>query len=85
MWGCNFYSEIPFIGSLLPHGIISLIFWGILLFLILFFIIRVVKGDNGQNRSIANDRHDSLDILKIRYAKGEINSEEFKKIKQALL
>ena len=85
MWGCNYYSNFPFIESLFSRGIFSLIFLGLFIFLIIFFIKTMHKKNKYQKGSFATDRNDSLEILKIRYAKGEINNEEFNKMRQVLL
>ncbi len=85
MWGCNYYSDIPLIGPFLSHGLFSLILWGVFLFFIIFLIFKILNRGGSQNKSIFNDKHDSLEILRMRYANGEINTEEFNKIKQALL
>ena len=60
-------------------GIMMLLFWAA----IIIFIVWTVKEIGGKN----NERHNSnsaLDILKERYAKGEINKEEFEQKKKDL-
>ena len=85
MWGCNFDSNIPFFGPFLSHGIFSVIIWGIVLFLLIFFIIKIGKGNENRNATNYSDKRDSMEILRIRYARGEIDNEEFNRMKQALL
>lgn len=85
MLGCNYYGNIPFIGFLFSRGIFSLIFWSLIVFAIIFFIKTVSRKNEQPKESITTDRNDSLEILKMRYAKGEINNEEFNKMKQVLL
>ncbi len=85
MWGCNYYSNLPFIESLFSRGIFSLIFLGLFIFLIIFIIKTIITKNKRRKESFATDRNDSLGILKIRYAKGEINNEEFNKMRQVLL
>jgi putative membrane protein len=61
--------------------------WGILvliplvgiLFLIIYVVIRETKGQNG-----SPEKKSAMDIVKERYAKGEISSEEFQKITEDL-
>lgn len=53
-------------------GIMMLFFW--ILFIV--FIVWIVKEVSGRNSS-SNSSSKALDILKERYAKGEINKEEF--------
>ncbi|BBO77370.1 hypothetical protein DSCW_47870 [Desulfosarcina widdelii] len=85
MWGCSYYGNIPFIGFLFSRGIISLIFWSLIIFAIIFFIKTISRKNDYSKESVTTDRNDSLEILKMRYAKGEINNEEFNKMKQVLL
>ena len=59
-------------------GIMMIVFWG----LFVAFIVWVVREVGGRNhRSNSN----ALDILKERYAKGEINKEEFEAKKKDLI
>jgi putative membrane protein len=84
MWWCNLYSGGQIFGYYLPHGIYSIFFWGLILFLIVFLVIRVSKGPEGKKSANNSDRIDSMEILKMRYAKGEIDKEEFNKMKRVL-
>lgn len=59
-------------------GIWMLIFWGGLIALIIWGITRLSE----RNESAA--RHSPLDLLKERYAKGEISREEFERTKKDL-
>lgn len=82
MWGCNLNGNIPFLGYFFSHGLFSLLIWGVILALVVVLISKVlgkrsVKGSN-------HDQIDSLELLKIRFAKGEIDKEEFLRMKQIL-
>lgn len=60
-------------------GLMMLIFWGVILALIVV-AVRWFAGDRpGGNRST-----DAMDILRTRFAKGEIDEDEFLKRKAAL-
>lgn len=76
MWSCmsNFGGH--------PWGLGTIIFL-LLLGLMGFAIIRAVSGRK-DTRNHVNDRNDSLEILKIRLARGEISIEEFERLKSYL-
>ncbi|NOX34051.1 MAG: hypothetical protein GXP56_09990 [Deltaproteobacteria bacterium] len=46
-------------------------------------IFKLIKSNQSKN-SESLDKNDSLKILKIRFAKGEINEQEFQKMKKAI-
>ena len=85
MMGCNYSTNMPLIGFLFSGGILPLIFLSLIIFTIIFLIRTISRNNNRQHNSIASDRSDSLEILKVRYAKGEIDSEKFNKMRQVLL
>ena len=53
-------------------GIMMLVVW----VAIIIFIVWIVKEINGKNKN-SKSNGNALDILKERYAKGEINKQEF--------
>jgi putative membrane protein len=61
-------------------GIFMILFWGLIIFGIVYFAQAVVK------KSGKSEQGDTpLDLLKKRYAKGEINKEEFERIKDDIM
>jgi putative membrane protein len=87
MWGCDYIPLLSgngWSGGLFPGGIFHLLVWAAVVLLFIYAVVRILKatlsGKPVQNR----DRVDSLAILKFRFAKGEISSEEFNKMKQIL-
>jgi len=78
-WGgfCNGASFFGF-GQGFFGWIFPLLFWG----LIIYGIISIVRGLMHRNQSSKSDR--PLDILRKRYASGEINEQEFSKMKSDL-
>jgi putative membrane protein len=75
------YSSIPFFGTGMMGGgfgwFFMVIFWGLIIWGIVYFIQRM----GGEHRH--SDR--SLEILKERFARGEINAEEYEKMKKMLI
>ena len=58
------------------------IFWILIIGLIIYLILR--QSNQRYNDRITQSNETPLDILKKRYAKGEITQEEFQKIKEDL-
>jgi uncharacterized membrane protein len=87
MWGCDY---IPFLGGsswtggFFPGGILYLLVYGLLALLLVYALVRIFKAITTDKSGSRRDRFDSMAILKARYAKGEISTEEFKKMKQFL-
>ena len=84
MWGCNFFSDMPFVRSMLPYGLFSLLLWVALIIALVFVITRILKQFRNSKEGNIRDSSDSLEFLKIRYAKGEIDHEDYIRMKQIL-
>ncbi|MEN3190507.1 MAG: SHOCT domain-containing protein [Atribacterota bacterium] len=74
-WGWNQMMNFGYRG-----GIFMMLMFAIVIGLIIYFIITNTKS----NRYTGGFSETSLDIIKERFAKGEITQEEFNKIKKAL-
>ena len=85
MWGCDYFSSFSGMGGVFPGGIFSILLWGLIIFVFVYMVIKLIgtlrDGKTNQNK----DRYDSLTILKMRFAKGDISGEEYSKMKNALL
>jgi len=68
------------------HGIGMGWWWIIGLIIVVVVVWAIVKGLNQNNQSAANQstKKSALDILKERYARGEIDKEEFEERKKDL-
>jgi len=69
-------------GGWLLGGLMMLIFWGGLIILV-FFLARAFAGSGNQRQGASTDET-ALDILKKRYARGELSKEEFESIRRDL-
>ena len=63
-------------------GIVMLMFWGLVIYAV-FMIVRGTRRNN-KNTPTEQPRETPLEILKKRYASGEINQEEYEQIKKDL-
>lgn len=64
-------------------GVFSFLLGLLLIFLFVVIVVAAVKWLWGRNLPwVMKEREDALDILKKRYAKGEISKEEFERIKK---
>ena len=71
--------------GMMGWGLVSFLFGLLVLFLFILAAAYAVKWDWGQKPSSANVRDESaLDLLKKRYAKGEIGREEFDRIRKEI-
>jgi putative membrane protein len=59
----------------------TVLFWIIIIALIVWIIVRLTRRENTEGDT---DKHKPIDIARERYAKGEINHEEFEQIKKDL-
>jgi putative membrane protein len=64
-------------------GIINIIFW-IAVIIGIIYLIKFISSSSKQNIQETKRQDNALDILKERYAKGEINREEFEEKKKVL-
>lgn len=80
MWGCSFFSN--FSGM---HGVFPLLAGGLILLVLVAIIIKLFGGINSNLHGRNQDRDDSLEILKTRFARGDINREEYLMMQEILL
>lgn len=59
--------------------LLNMVLWGAFIVVVAYFIIRILRGAGGYGA-----RDSALDLLKQRYAKGEINEEEFSLMKEKI-
>ncbi|GGD28873.1 SHOCT domain-containing protein [Sinisalibacter lacisalsi] len=60
-------------------GLMMILFWGLVIALIAFGVKWL-----SDNRGASNSRRDALDILRERFASGEIDEDEFERRRKAL-
>lgn len=82
MWGCNYIS---WSNAFLPGGLFPFLLWVLLIMLLMVLATKLIGSQRQDKTRPGKDREDSLDILKVRYANGEISHDEFLKIQNVLL
>lgn len=78
MWRCGFNSILPWGG-----GFLSLLIWAVIILALILVIVKIFQHLS-VDRTYRNDRNDSMDILRVRFARGEITQEEYMKMKKIL-
>lgn len=73
-WGPGYFFGGPF------GMIFGLVFWAV----IIYAIFRLISNLTNRSAEVSRKEETALDILKRRYAKGEIDSDEFDKRKKDL-
>jgi putative membrane protein len=64
-------------------GLLMLVFWvGIIIFVVMIF---QRLGPYDRERYTSRNSHTALEIIKQRYAKGEITKQEFEEMKKSIL
>lgn len=80
-WGMHMMWGSWGVGMML----VMFLFWAALIVALVFFIRWLVTaGERGHQAGIGHGADSALDILKRRYARGEISKEEFQDMRQVL-
>lgn len=87
------YSPMYYHSSFWPEGVIALIIniliWGLIIYLVMHIVRKIsgghggccgMRGGHGQSEDMDDSIY--LDIVKRRYAKGEINKKEYDELKK---
>ncbi|MDA5095779.1 SHOCT domain-containing protein [Aliiroseovarius sp. KMU-50] len=78
-WGAG-YGHMGWGGGFgMLGGLMMLVFWGVIIALIVIAVRWFADNSSGRSKS-----SDAMDTLKSRFAKGEIDEDEFRKRKAAL-
>jgi putative membrane protein len=75
-------------GGMIFGGLLTLLFWGVVIALIVFVVRALSRSGSGQAApsagSPAQTPDRALEILRERYARGEISKDEFNSMRQDL-
>jgi len=70
-------------GGMLFGGLLMNAFWVLIIGGAVWLVVTLARGNQGQAATTASGQT-SLDVLKARYAKGEINKEQFDQMRRDL-
>jgi putative membrane protein len=85
MMGCDYLPFSSWMGSGFAGGIFSLLLWGLIILVLVFLAVKLFGLVKSNKSGPFRDKNDSLEILKMRYANGEINQDQYVKMKYVLL
>jgi putative membrane protein len=71
--------------GIFPGGIFHLLLWALMLLALVYLIFRLIRSLKSNHTSNIRDRMDSFEILRARFAKGELSEEQYAKMKNVLL
>jgi len=83
MWGCNYYDGAGFGHWFFGGGIIGFSISAFIIIIIAALIFKLFRSNQSMN-SESLDKNDSFKILKTRFARGEINAQEYQRMKDVL-
>lgn len=63
--------------------IFTLVFWGLVIWALVVLVQKLSGQENGKGRHVGKEKS-PMDILKERYAKGEVSKEDFDRMKSDL-
>ncbi len=75
-------------GGMILGGLMMLLFWGVIIALVVFAVRALTRSGSGQTTPPAGSpgetRDQALEILRERYARGEITKDEYTTMRQDL-
>jgi putative membrane protein len=84
MWRYGNFPHYSWMGSFFPGGILSMLIWVLIIVAFVYLTIKLFRGLTSEQTKQNRDSFDSFEILKIRYARGEISHEDYLTMKETL-
>lgn len=84
MQGCEFLSYFPGLGGFFPGGIVHVLLWGLIILVLVYLAGKLIGAISSDRVRENRDRVDSLSILKMRFARGEISREDYLRMREIL-
>ena len=71
-------------GGFFPGGILSILIWVLIILALVYLAIKLFRALTSEQKIQYRDSFDSFEILKVRYARGEIGHEDYLTMKETL-
>ena len=84
MWRYGHFPQYSWMGSFFSGGIVSVLIWVVIILALVYLAIKLFRGLNLEQPKQNRDSFDSFEILKMRYARGEISREDYLTMKETL-
>jgi len=82
--GCGYFPYFSWSGRFFSGGLLSIILWALIILIVVLLVMGLFRFLRLREAGFKRDREDSLDILKARYARGELNRAQYLKMKGTL-
>ena len=84
MWRYGHFPHFSWMGNFFPGGILSMFIWILIILALVYLAIKLFRALNSEQTKQNRDNFDSFEILKMRYARGEISQEDYLTMKETL-
>jgi putative membrane protein len=84
MWHYGAFPHYSWMGSFFSGGIVSMLIWVLIILALFYLAMKLFRALNLEQPKKNRDNFDSLEILKMRYARGEISHEDYLTMKETL-
>ena len=84
MWSYGHFPHYSWMGGFFPGGIVSMLLWVLIISAFVYLAIKLFRALTSEQTKQNRDSFDSFEILKMRYARGEISHEEYLTMKETL-
>ena len=84
MWRYGHFPHYSWMGSFFSGGIVSMLIWVLIILALFYLAMKLFRALNLDRTKQNRDNLDSFEILKMRYARGEISHEDYLTMKETL-
>jgi putative membrane protein len=84
MGGCDFLTYFSGPGGFFAGGMAPFLVWGLVIVFLVYLAVKLFGGMTTSRAGGKKDKDDSLEILNMRFARGEISREEYLKMRELL-